>query len=124
MPEYAFVDVKTGETFVQFFSYQQFDKLPQRRGVFRIGRRKARINFQASRTSTCPSNYPMESDAMGVNPSQIKDQKAADRRLGVPIDYNPHTGAAIYPDKKTRKKHCEAHGFFDRNGTYSDPQRS
>lgn len=86
--------------------------------------RTARTNWQAAGAiSSCPSNYPMESDAMGVNPTQIQQQMDYDRKLGVPTSYNPRTGAAVYTDSGHRRRHCEAHGFFDRNGSYSDPQR-
>jgi hypothetical protein len=64
----------------------------------------------------------MNSDAMGVHPSQVKEARAADERLGVPIQYEK-TGEAVYESASQRKKHCEAHGFYDRNGGYSDPQK-
>ena len=83
---------------------------------------KARRSWQGYQSS-CPSNYPMKSDAMGINPVQIPEAMAADERLGIRIHYDPDTGQATYADKIQRKKHCEAHGFFDRNGGYSDPQR-
>ena len=60
---------------------------------------------------------------MGVHPSQVTEARSADERLGVPINYDKKTGEAIYESATQRKKHCEAHGFFDRNGGYSDPQR-
>ena len=82
---------------------------------------KARRSWQGYQ-STCPSNYPMNSDAMGVHPSQVKEARAADERLGVPIQYKK-TGEAVYESASQRKKHCEAHGFYDRNGGYSDPQK-
>jgi len=69
------------------------------------------------------STYPMESDALGINPRDIKEQMASDRRHGVPTEYNPDTGCAKLTDPGHRKRLSEINDMFDLNGGYSDPQR-
>lgn len=72
---------------------------------------------------TNPRLYYQRSDAAGVNPSQIPQQMEADRRLGVPIQYDHETGEAIFESPGQRREYCEAHGLFDLNGGYYDPDR-
>lgn len=76
-------------------------------------------------TLNCPSStYPMWSDNMGINPDQIPEAVAADRAAGFNnIEYHPETGAIRFPDRGTRKRYCEHHFTYDRNGCASDPQR-
>jgi len=47
---------------------------------------------------------------------------ADDRRKGVPTDYT-RDGCPIFTSRAHRKRYCEAHGYFDRNGGYGDPQK-
>ncbi len=69
------------------------------------------------------STYPMRSDALGINPDQIVEQMAADKRHGVPTEYDSKTGEAILTDPSHRRRLSEANGMFDLNGGYGDPQR-
>lgn len=69
----------------------------------------------------CAGNWPMESDAAGVGVSQVTEAMAHSRSIGVPTDFNPKTGAAIFTSARHRKKYCEARGLRDRNAGYSDP---
>ena len=68
------------------------------------------------------SMYPMCSDAAGINPDHRVEQMAADKKMGVETHYN-REGQAVFTDKGHRKRYCEAHGMYDRNGSYGDPQR-
>lgn len=123
MPSYAFV-TESGESIELQMSIAEYDERVEDGEITLDDGRKAKVDWSAfGSISSCPSNYPMESDNMGVNPIQIKDQMAEDARRGVPTSYNPETGAAIYTDKTHRKRHCEAYKHYDRNGGYSDPQR-
>lgn len=65
----------------------------------------------------------MKSYSAGVNPKQIQEAMAADRRMGVSIDYDPKTGDAIFTSAAQRKRYSEAHGLYDLNGGYGDPQQ-
>lgn len=67
--------------------------------------------------------WPMWSDTMGIHPTQLAEAKQLDKELGVSADYNRETGQVKFESAAHRKKYCEAHGFYDRNGGYGDPQR-
>ncbi len=63
------------------------------------------------------------SDAVGVNPIQRKAAMEHAAKIGVPTEFN-EIGQAVFTGPEHRKRYCEAAGWFDRNGGYSDPQRS
>jgi hypothetical protein len=69
-----------------------------------------------------PGNWPMYSDALGVNPTQIKDAIEQASRAGVPTEFDKKTGCAILRSPGHRKALCEALGYYDRNAGYSDPK--
>lgn len=72
------------------------------------------------KTKDTPSNWPQESDAAGVNPEQIPEARAYARERGVPTEYNPETGAAIFTGRNHRKEFCRISGLYDRSGGYGD----
>ena len=67
-----------------------------------------------------PGNWPMESEALGVHPSQIADATEHARSIGIPTEFTPD-GLAILRDREHRRRYCEAVGVFDRNAGYGDP---
>lgn len=69
-----------------------------------------------------PGNWPMASEALGVHPDQIGEATAEAVKHGVPTDFDRH-GRPIFTSPQHRKRYCEAHGYYDRNGGFSDPQR-
>lgn len=81
------------------------------------------LSGEAPIRRSSPGTWPMWSDACGVHPSQITEAVSEDRRRGVKADYCPKTGRIKFESPGHRKRWCEAHGFFDRNAGYSDPQR-
>lgn len=68
-----------------------------------------------------PGNWPMASDAAGVDPSQIPEQMAHDAEAGVPTEYTK-TGEPILTSPSHRKRYMHANGLCDRNAGYSDPE--
>lgn len=70
-----------------------------------------------------PGNWPMASDAAGVNPDQAQEAMAHAASIGIPTQFD-NEGRAIFNNARHRKAYCEAIGLYDRNGGYSDPQRS
>ena len=68
-----------------------------------------------------PGNWPMESDALGVDATQVDEARAESVRMGIPTDFT-RDGRAILTSPEHRKQYAEALGFFDRNAGYSDPQ--
>lgn len=67
-----------------------------------------------------PSCWPMESDAAGVHPDQVKEAAAYAEQMGVPTEYNPKTGNPIFTGRNHRKRFCEISGLRDRNAGYGD----
>jgi hypothetical protein len=67
-----------------------------------------------------PSCWPMESDAAGVHPDQVKEAAAYAQQMGVPTEYNPKTGNPIFTGRNHRKRFCEISGLRDRNAGYGD----
>ena len=70
-----------------------------------------------------PGNWPMASDAAGVSPTQAQEAMAHATSIGIPTDFD-RQGRAIFTSARHRKAYCEAIGLYDRNGGFSDPQRS
>lgn len=71
----------------------------------------------------CTGNWPMESDAAGVDVSQAAEAAAHAKAIGVPTEFNPQTGNPVFTSRNHRKRYCEAVGLYDRNGGYGDPQK-
>lgn len=61
--------------------------------------------------------WPMLSDAMAVHPRQIEGAMAADKKLGVPVEY-VGDGRVKYANQSQRNAHMKAHGFHANNGGY------
>lgn len=116
MPIYCFT-TRAGKTVERFFPMGQ---APEQ---IRVGGRVAYRDFLAEHAKTRPAgNWPMLSDALGVNPDQISEAEAHSRSIGIPTHFTAD-GRAILESPGHRKRYAEALGFFDRNGGYSDPQR-
>ena len=77
------------------------------------------LGSEGGYTGRKTSGYPMESDAAGVHPDQIKEAMAFDRKHGVPTNYSK-AGNPIYTSQGHRRRHCEANGLYDRNAGYGD----
>lgn len=80
------------------------------------------VHYGGAPMTQQPSCWPMASDACGVHPVQIPDQRDEMHKHGVHADHTPD-GRVIFNSARHRKKVCEALGYYDRNGGYSDPQR-
>lgn len=88
---------------------------------FRKGNRG--IDFKGGVVRTqAPGTWPMHSDAAGVNPNQREEAYRESVASGVPTHFDS-SGCAIFTSQGHRRKYCEAHGLYDRNGGYGDPQR-
>lgn len=70
---------------------------------------------------TPPGNWPMESTAMGCNPSEVARMEAHSREAGVPTHFNPETGDAILVSRTHRRQYAEVIGLIDRNAGPGDP---
>lgn len=69
------------------------------------------------------AQWPMRSDAFGVHPSQAAEAYAESVKAGVPTEFDPTTGEAIFRSRGHRKRAVEALSpMYDLDGGYSDPQ--
>ena len=68
-----------------------------------------------------PKGWPQHSDSAGCHPSQAGEYYEDSVRRGVPTQFDPDTGQAIFTSRLHRKKYCEARGITDRNAGYGDP---
>lgn len=68
--------------------------------------------------------WPRYSEAAGVHPDQVKEAIAADKKLGVPAEYDSE-GRVKFDSPSHEKRWCEAHGMYQRNsyGTGRDADR-
>lgn len=76
---------------------------------------------QGHRPNTA-SNWPQESDAMGVHPAQAKEYSDYLREKGVPTEINSD-GNPILTSQHHRKRVCAATDTYDRNASYGDQSR-
>ena len=81
------------------------------------------IGFEHRGFRHTPGTWPMASDAAGVHPDQVKEAVAHSEAIGIPTQFDSE-GRAIFTGPRHRKAYCEAIGLYDRNGGYSEPQRS
>jgi hypothetical protein len=112
MPLYSFTS-RDGETIE--VEYPLHAKRPDR--IRRKGKTFTR-NIAADHNGfedTCGKGWPIHSEALGVHPKQIQEAMAADRRDGVPTDYD-RAGRPILRDAAHRRRFLRAKGFFDRSG--------
>lgn len=87
-----------------------------------MGARKAHKKPKLALAAT----WPMYSDNMGVATSQVKEAMEESRRIGVPTDFCPTTGRAIFTSALHRKKYAEKKDYFvvtPQGPGYSDPVR-
>lgn len=77
------------------------------------------INVARTRVKS-RAKWPIISEAMAIEPGDIKKAKGILRRAGVSTEYT-ETGEPILTSALHRKEHARAMGFADRNAGYGDP---
>jgi len=122
MPNYAFRD-ENDTLIVLTMPIAEMEAM-KRGDEYEWEGRKVRRDYQWEHQSTfhSPGNWPMVSESMAVAPDQIGEAVAHDRKLGVSVNYDP-LGRPVFESAGQRKRYCEAHGVYDRNGGYGDPQK-
>ena len=78
---------------------------------------------RAFKTNGC-GHWPNYNDNLGVSTHQVQEAIAYSRKIGVPTEFCPKTGCAIFTSAKHRKKYAEAMGYKvvgKRGAGYSDP---
>lgn len=81
-----------------------------------------RVNNTKPKEQKCTGSVVI-SNALGVHPSQIPEAREFDRRHNLKGVEYLKDGSVRIEGRAARKAYCEAHGFYDRNGGYGDPQR-
>lgn len=71
-----------------------------------------------SHPTAAPSNWPMLSDALGVNPVQVREAEEHARSIGIPTSFTAD-GRAILESPGHRRRYAQALGFMDRSGGFS-----
>ena len=122
MAVYEFKIDDTDEVVELFMSFSEHEKRVKDGKLKLDDGRLATTYWGNSVTKTYPSCYPMESDAAGVHPAQVRDQVEHLRKMGCGFVEHSKNGNPIFQDKAQRKQVCEALGLFDRRASYGDPQ--
>jgi putative FmdB family regulatory protein len=116
MPTYCYFCDKCGGTFERQLPMARAD---ERQACDTCGRFASRDFVREQTKAARCENWPMESDAAGVHPSQVREATEYAQQVGVPTDYTPD-GRAIFRSRKHRAKYLKAHGMVDRDAGYSD----
>lgn len=89
----------------------------------KCGKRMSRdiVSEHGHTPQTC-SNWPQESDAMGVHPAQAKEYSDYLREKGVPTEINAD-GNPILTSRYHRKRVCAVTDTYDRDAMYGDQER-
>lgn len=118
MPVYCFKCKECGRTEEVVRTSEDRDKELSCNDCATLMKRDWRAQFVGFRPT--PGNWPMLSDAMGVNVDQIPAALEANRRAGSTVTYD-HEGRAILESPGQRKHHAKLMGLHDNNAGYSDP---
>lgn len=65
------------------------------------------------------SCWPMVSEAMQINPTQIGEFKEFNKKSGVSVDYTAD-GSPIFTSRDQRRAYMRLHQYYDRNAGYGD----
>lgn len=73
-----------------------------------------------SRSGNIWRSKPIYSRSVAVHPRQIPRAVEYCKQMGVPTEFDP-MGHPIFTSRAHRRKHCQARGWVDYDGGYSDP---
>lgn len=120
MPTYAYRDDE-GNPVELFMSVAEMEASEKDGILIRDGRTLRRdLEAEHGPARGGCATWPMKSDAAGVHPSQAGEAHEHSVSIGVPTQFDPRTGQAIFTDRSHRKRYLAARGFIDRNAGYGD----
>jgi hypothetical protein len=124
MSTYCFRVVDTDEPVELVLPMGEHQKLARLDGTYELpdGRRAWR-DFEAEMVGkrSGGSGWPMWSDAMGCDPSQIPEMSASLKKMtGMTPEFHPETGELKCNSRGQRRAYMRAMGLHDRNGGYGD----
>lgn len=80
---------------------------------------KKRKQAETSGRIRTRAKWPIESEAMAVDPEDIGKAREIAKRAGVSTEYT-RTGEPILRSAAHRRAHCRAMGFYDRQAGFGD----
>jgi hypothetical protein len=120
MPTYVYKD-EQGEIVEVFMTVSEMESKEQDGVLIHEGRTLTRdLEAEHGPARGGCASWPMKSDAAGVHPSQASEAYKHSVSVGVPTQFDPRTGQAIFTDRSHRKRYLAARGFIDRNAGYGD----
>jgi|TARA_R100000388_G_C7198686_1_gene137350 hypothetical protein len=123
MPYYDYKNAETGEKTSIFMTIAEMEKRSKAdMSIVLEGVRWERdlaSEIDTTNMGGC-AVWPMKSDAAGVHPTQVGDFRKDSEQKGVPTDFDPKTGQAIFKSRSHRARYLKTYNMHDRNGGYSD----
>lgn len=120
---YCFYDIDTGEEFEIEMSLELLYEYPGEKGTYQLlDGRKVRINHSAQHGSfrRIPKEFYHESDAAGIHPMDIAEERALCKKHGFSnIDFLPD-GRLAAKSKKEFVEYLALKGMNYRQGGYSE----
>ena len=118
MPIYTMLDEagKVEEMHLSFSRYCEIYDTRDSDDWVEIDGKRWRHDIVADLTSTLSPTgdlWPLPSDSVGVDPSQVGEAMARDKKMGVPTSYTAE-GDAIWRSEGHRTKYIKAMGYQDR----------
>jgi hypothetical protein len=100
-------------------SVKELEDCVVRDGVYLIDEKEDSIDFAKQSESTrSGGSWPRLSDAIGVHPSQIKEQMAIDKKLGVRIEYTKD-GRAVVESQAHQRQIRRAYKLKDKGDYFA-----
>ncbi len=123
MPYYDYKNPETNERTSIFMTISEMEKRSSADMSIEIEgvrwERDLYSEHNGSGTTSC-AIWPMKSDAAGIHPNQVGEFRKDSLRKGVPTDFDPKTGQAIFRSRSHRAKYLKAYGMHDKSGGYGD----
>jgi hypothetical protein len=118
MPTYTFKNTVTGKRDELIMAVSEYKPVMIIEGV--KWERDLETDLQATRIEDSDTWNGMESRALAINPSQIREEREYARKRGVDIDFNPKNGNVRFNGRKNRRDYCRLRGAVDYEGEYGD----
>ena len=127
MPMYVFTNPKTGENFDKYLSYDDFDLLYRNDSGAKVyvidDGTECELNLSEQLVKTNVENTEiwngMKSRALGVHPSQVKEDQENAKKHGVNVTHD-RMGNPVFSSRKNRMEYCKYRGAVDYEGGFSD----
>ena len=123
MPYYDYKNTTTGEKTSIFMTIAEMENRSNADMSIVLDGQRWERDLQSEIDTTNAGGcavWPMKSDAAGVHPTQVGEFRKDSLKKGVPTDFDPKTGQAIFKSRAHRAQYLKTYSMHDRNGGYSD----